>query len=131
MTIEDRTTREEEAYGRLLKAKKEILSEAGRVVFEEAMVAAYAANLIRTYSFQPEECEEAMEKMRLAAAGLTGRDRELLAELVRTARAAAASIDPRDIAPVPYYKATQGDFHWYYKMLAGMVEEVLQEESTA
>ena len=43
--------------------------------------AAYAANMVHNYSFQPQEHEEAEQKMRAAAAGLTELDRELLGRL--------------------------------------------------
>ena len=130
MTTEYQPTPEEEAYRRLFADNKEMLSEAARTIFAAAEVEAYKFNLCRNYAYQPFEYDEAMEKMRLAATEITGRDRELLAKLWRSALAAAASIDPDDETPAGH-KVTSGDVHWYYRMASGMVEEVLQEKKTA
>lgn len=131
MTTEHQTTPEEETYGRLVEEAREVFSTAAATILTEAEGAAYGDNLIRSYIFGPEEYEEAMDKMRLAAVELTDREHELLAKLWRAALAAAASIDPEDDTPVAYYKARQGDFHWYYRMLSGMVQEILQENKSA
>ncbi len=128
MTTEYQPTREEEAYGRLFKEKKEMLSRAARAVLAEAEQAAYTECMVRSYSFQPEEYEEAMEKMHLAATELTSEDRELLAKLMHAAKAASASIDPNDRTPVGH-KVDRGDVHWYYRMVSVMVEEILQGET--
>lgn len=118
-------TQEEEALGRLLEVNKDTLSSAARILLEEAKTAAYALNLASNYSFQPEEYDEALQKMRLAAAVLTVRDRDLLAELVDAGKAAADSIDPDDETPAGH-KVRRGDVHWYYEMASSMVEEILQ-----
>lgn len=131
MNLEHQTTPEEEAYGRLIEESRKTFSHAAGVVISEAENAAYGDNLIRTYAFQPEEYEEAEEMMRLAAFELGDREHELLARLWRAALAAAASINPEDDAPVAYFKARRGDFHWYYRMLSGMVERTLQKKKIA
>ncbi len=125
-TREYQPTPEEEALGRLLEVNKDALSGAARTILGEAMTAAYAENLVNGYCFQPEEYDEALQKMRLAAAELTVRDRDLLAELVDAGKAAASSIDPDD-ETLAGYKVRRGDVHWYYGMAYGMVEEILQD----
>ncbi len=130
MTPEHQATPEEEAYGRVLDETWEMFPGAARTIIGEAQSAAYAANMVRSYSFQPEEYEEAMEKMRLAAAELSDRECELLAKLWRAALAAAASIDSEDFETLAGYRVYSGDLHWYYRMLSGMVEEILQEKRT-
>jgi hypothetical protein len=97
----------------------------------EAQSAAYAANMVRSYCFQPEEYEEAMEKMRLAAAKLSNRECELLAKLWRAALAAAAFIDSEDFETLAGYRVYSGNLHWYYRMLSGMVEKILEEKRLA
>ncbi len=130
MNTEHQTTREEEAYWRLLEEAKSELSEAAGIVIRKAQLAAYATNMVRSYCFQPEEYDEAMENMRLAATQLTGRESELLATLWRAALAAAASIDPEDTTLVGH-KVDRGDLHRYYRMLSGMVEKILEEKKLA
>src|SRR5829696_9054872 len=127
MTPEHQATPEEEAYGNLLHETSEKLSEPARAVIEEAQSAAYGAQMVRNYCFQPEEYDEAMEKMRVAAVELSDRECELLAKIWRAALAAAASIDPSDERLVGY-KVDGGDLHWYYRMLSSMVEKILQEK---
>lgn len=119
MTSEDRRTPEEEAFADLMEKSSHRLSEAARTILSEAGSAAYAENLVRSYCYGPEEYEEAMEKMRIAASKITEEDRRLLAKIVHAGKAVADSIDPDDEA--------QGDIHWYYRMASSMVEEVLQE----
>ena len=126
MTIEDRGTPEERAYGRLVEEAREVLSAEAGSILAEAEGVAHAEHLIRTFEMVPEQYDEATERMRLAA-GLTDREHELLARLWRAALAAAASIDPSDGTPVPYYKARRGDFHGYYRMVSGLVEGALKE----
>jgi hypothetical protein len=87
---------------------------------------------MRNYSFQwPEEYDEAMNRMRLAASILTERDQELLAKLWRAALAAAASIDPHDFSTPAGHRVYRRDFHDYYEMVSGMVKSVLQEKNIA
>jgi hypothetical protein len=66
--------------------------------------------------------------MRLAAAGLSDREYELLAKLWRVALAAAASIYPDDFWPFTGYRSDRGDLHWYYRTVSGMIGTVLQEK---
>jgi hypothetical protein len=72
-----------------------------------------------------------MEKMRRAAADLTGRDCEILAELVRAAKTAAASINADDYETLAGYRVYRGNLHRYYGMVSGMVEDILQEKKDA
>jgi hypothetical protein len=131
MTIEHQTTSEEAIFWRLLEDKWDMLSEAARTVFREAELTAYAANMIRNYAFQPEEYEEAMDKMLLAAAKLKDREDELLVKLWCAALAASASIDPEDVETSTGYRVYRADLHRYYRMLSGMVEDTLQEKKIA
>jgi hypothetical protein len=131
MTLEHQTTREVTAYQRIVEENLEMLSEAARTIAGEADLAAYTENLIHNVIFGAEDYYEAMEKMCLAAAGLTVRDRKILTKLWRAALAAASSIDPDD------YEAPVGDrvyrenLHQYYRMVSSMVEESLQAKSIA
>jgi|SRR5215207_8360609 len=132
MTTEHQKTQQEKAYRQLLDEYREVLSEQARTLIGWAETTADAVHLMRNYSFQwPEEYDEAMNKMRLAAAILTERDQELLAKLWRIALAAAASIDPHDFSTPAGYRVYRGDFHDYYEMVAAMVESVLQEKNIA
>ncbi len=124
MTIHD--TPEEEAFGRLLDEKVPALSDAARTVLGQAKSAAYGEHLIYSYYLEPEEYEEAMNRMRLAATELTGPDRESLAAIVQAGMIAASSIDPNDERPVGY-KVDQGDYRRYLEMIFGMVDDVLQQ----
>jgi hypothetical protein len=126
MTTEHQTTWEEEAYGRFLEEKEDMLSEAARTILSEAQSAAYAECMVHNYCFQPEEYDEAMEKMRLAAAKLTDREHQLLANIWRAALAAAASVDADDYESLAGYKVCSGDLHYYYRMVSSMIEGTLQ-----
>jgi len=130
MTTELQTTPEEEAYQRLLDEIWEMLSEPAHTVIGEAQSAAYAANMVHSNCLQPEEYEEAMEKIHLAAAGLSDRECKLLAKVWRAALAAAASIDPSDERLVGH-KVDGRNLHWYYRMLSGMIERTLEEKRFA
>jgi hypothetical protein len=126
VTTKFQFTQEEEAYGRLLDDIWEMLSEPARALIEEAGLAAYCANMVHSALFHPEEYDEAMEKMRLAAAKLSNHECDLLAKHWRAALAAAASIDPGDKRPVGH-KVYGRNLHWYYRMISGMVEKILKE----
>jgi hypothetical protein len=128
MTTEHQTTPEEEAYGHLLDETWELLSEVARTILKEAQSVAYAEHMVRSYCLQVEEYEEAMEKMRLAAAGLTHEDRELLAKLVRAAISACASIDPFDYDTLTGHGVYGANLHWYYRSESGMVGDILYEQ---
>ncbi len=120
-------TMEEKAYEGLLDQKLETLSEAARNILGEATTEAYKYNLVRSYAYQPQEYDEAMERMRFAATGITGRDHETLSEIVRAGLLAAASIDPEDSTLVGH-KVNRGNLHWYYKQSSLMVDEILEED---
>ncbi len=126
MANDYRRTPEEEAFADLMEESRHRLSEAARTILGEAGSAAYVENLVHSYAYQPQEFEEAMEKMRIAAATLTDYDQQLLTEIARAGRAAASSIDPDDETPAGH-KVCRGDVHWYYKMASSMVEEALQD----
>jgi|SRR5215204_2215532 len=125
MTTEHRRTPEEEAYGRLLEEMEGSLSEAARTLLERANSAVYAATLAHDHPRRGEEFDEAMEKMRVAAAGLADRDRELLAEIVRASRLASCSIDPDDeLLPVGY-KLDRRHHQLFYGVVSDTVRNVL------
>ena len=128
MFTEHRETPEEEAFWRLFEETEGVLSEAAYTLLDTAKGAAYAANMVHNYSFQPQEHEEAEQKMRAAAAGLTQRDRELLGRLWRVALAAAASLDPDDHETMVKPRIYVGDLHWNYTEASSMVEDVLEEK---
>ena len=126
MTSEHQTTQEEKAYGRLLNEREDMLSEAVRTMLSEAQSAAYAECMVHNYCFQPEEYDEAIEKMSLAAAKLTDSEHQLLAKIWRAALAAAASVDADDYESLAGYRVYSGDLHYYYRMVSSMVERTLQ-----
>jgi hypothetical protein len=126
MTTEHQTTREEKVYRQLLEEEEDILSEAVRTILSEAHLAAYAECMVRNYCFQPEEYDEAVEKMSLAAAKLTDSEHQLLAKIWRAALAAAASVDADDYESLAGYRVYSGDLHYYYRMVSSMVERTLQ-----
>ena len=129
MKNEHRTTREEEAYGRILDVQYETLSEAARTVLSEAEAEAYRAHMVSSYAYQGDiEYDETMEKMRLAAVELTEDECRLLSKIWHAALAAAASIDADDFESLAGYRVYSGDLHRYYRMLSGMIEEILQEK---
>jgi hypothetical protein len=127
MKTEYRKTLQEDVYWRLVDEKQEMLSDAAHSVYRQAQLAAFAANLDPTYSFEPQEYHDAMEKMRHAATEITARDRGLLAKLARAALAAAASMDPDDEDEHLVHGVYVGDLHRYYRMISSMVEPVLLE----
>jgi hypothetical protein len=108
-----------------------MLSEAARTVLTEAQLAAYATNMVRSYCFQPEEYDEAMEKMRLATAKITGYDHKMLVKHWCAALAAAASIDPEDFETSTGHRVYRANLHRYYRMLSRMVEKTLQKKRYA
>ena len=126
MTTEHQTTREEKAYGRLLEETEDMLSEAARTILSEAQSAAYAECMVHNYCFQPEEYDEAIEKMRLAAAKLTDSEHQLLANIWRGALAAAVSVDADDYESLAGYRVHSGDLHHYYRVVSSMIEDTLQ-----
>jgi hypothetical protein len=130
MSTEHQWTPEEEAYGTLLKDMWEACSEPARIILEEAQTEAYAACMVRTSSFRPEQYEVAMLKMRSAAAEITEHENELLGKFWRTALAAAASVDPCDLTPAGY-QVHRGDVHHYYRMVSGMIERIWIEKPAA
>jgi exoribonuclease R len=131
MTTEHQVTQEEKAYGQLLDKIWEMLSESARAVLREAEAEAYKFNLCHNYAYQPEEYDEAMEKMRIAAVELTDCEHMLLAKVWRAALSAAASIDSEDFETLAGYRAHPGHLHHYYRMLSGMVEKTLEEKRIA
>ncbi len=128
MTTGHRETPKEEAFWRLFEETEGVLSEAARTLLQTARGAAYRANMVHNVSFQPQAYEEAEQKMRAAAAGLTQLDRELLGRLWRAALAAAASIDPGEGGEtLGGYDPRRGRLHWYYREASGMIEDILKE----
>jgi len=115
LITEHQVTPEQEAYGRVLDETWKMSSEAARTVIGEAQGAAYAENMVHSYCFQPEEYQEAMEKMRLAAE-LSDRECELLAKLWRAALV-AASIDSEDFETLAGYRVYSGNLHWYCRIV--------------
>ncbi len=131
MTTEYHRTPEEEAYRRLVQEKQMMLSGAACTVLAEAQQTAYAENLVHNYCLQPEDYDEAIGKMYLAATQLGELDHKLLTKIWRAALAAAASIDPEDYETLVGYRVYLGDLHYYYRTLSSMVEKILQEKKVA
>jgi hypothetical protein len=126
MTIKrPKKTREEEAFGRLLDEKVQLLSTAANTVLGEAHTLAYKDCIVPSYGLQLEEIWEHEEKIRLATADLTDRDRELLAEIAHAAKAAADSIDPNDMTHLGYGRYRR-DHYWFYATEAEMIEIALR-----
>ena len=119
-------TPEEEVLGEVAALNKEVLSEAARTILSEAYRTSYALYLASSYSYGPEEFEEAVQKMSLEATRLTDSDREHLAKIVRAGEAAASSIDHDDQTPAGY-KVCRRDVRWHHEMISSMVDEVFQD----
>jgi hypothetical protein len=130
MTTEHQETQQEKAYIQFRDGFWQVLSEPARTLIGVAQDVAITENL-DNYCFQPEEYDEAMEEMRLAAARLTEREHKLLAKLWRVALAAAASIDPDDYETLVGDRVYRGDLHSYYRMFSSMVEGTLWEKIIA
>jgi hypothetical protein len=130
MTTEHLETPQEVAYEEFRDEFWEGLSEPARTLIGVAQDVANTEHL-ENFCLQPEEFDEAMEKMRLAAAGLSDREYELLAALWRVARGAAASIYPDDFCPITGYRADRRDRHWYYRTVSGMIGTIVQEKNLA
>lgn len=128
MTNNHQTTPEEEAYERLLDENWDALSESARCVITEAHAAAYKHHLVSNVCLMLEEYEEALEKMRLAAAKVNDRECELLMELVRRAITAAASADLFDEDTLVGYGTYRRDLHGYYRMVSDMIRYTLYRE---
>ncbi len=131
MNTEYQMTPEERAYDQLLDEHWVTLSEAARTVLQEADSAAYAECMVDSYCFQPREYDEALEKMRFAAARITEREQKLLTKLWRAALGAAASIDVDDVQTLIGRRLYPFNLHWRYRMFSGMVERVLQDKEVA
>jgi hypothetical protein len=121
-------TPEEDTCERFIRDSWEGLTEPARTMIEEARRAAYGANLVHNYCFQPEEYEEAAQNLYHAALETTERDCEILAQIWGLALAAAASIDPADETPAGH-RITRRNVHYYYMIFSKMIEEALQEKN--
>ena len=125
MTPRHQSTREEEAYWRLLDENWYVLSRPARTLFRKAYGVTYADYMVHNLIVGPEDYEKAEAKMFFAAQELTGRDHELLTEIMCAAEAAAASLDPDDLHTIAGYCVYVGNLHDWYKMTAAMLEEYL------
>lgn len=117
----------EEPFDGLIDESWNALSESARCVIKEAHLAADTPHLVSNVCFQPEEYEEAEEKMRLAAADVTDQECELLMELARRA-IAAASVDLFDEDTLVGYGTYRRDLHKYYRMVSDMIEDTLYDK---
>ena len=82
--------------------------------------------LCRNYAFRPEEFFIADHNMLYLAYALTERDREVLAEVVRAAKAASDSLDEDDFETPVGFRIFVGHLHGYYAAIASMVEMALK-----
>jgi hypothetical protein len=124
MTTKDQMTQAEEALGRILDKVATKLSEPAHDLLSEARGASYAAWLEPGSPLQLEEYEETEKKLCSAAARLTDRDRELLAEVARAHKVASDSIDP-DVITYLGYRVIRNCDHGYYNLVSGWIEEAL------
>ena len=124
LTTKDQMTQAEQALGRTLDKVAPKLSEPAHDLLSEARGASYAAWLEPGSPLQPEEYEETEKKLCSAAARLTDQDRELLAEVARAHKAASDSIDP-DMATYHGHRVIRDHNHGYYKMVYGLIEDIL------
>jgi hypothetical protein len=128
MSAERHITRKENDARLRTEEAGEVLSRAANLTVVDARKAAYAADAAQDLNFSPEEYDRAVEKMRLAAAELTDRERVLLARLWRAVLATAASMNTfTERSLSAYYEARQEEYHRYHRVLSGMVEETLQK----
>ena len=124
MTPKYQMTQAEETLGRILDKVATKLSEPAQDLLSEAMFAAYASWLVPGSPYQPEESEETTKKLCSAVTKVTDQDRELLAEVVRAHKAATVSIDPDDNTCLGY-GVFREYYHGYYKMVYGLIEDIL------
>ena len=123
-----RETREQKDYERMFEKHRELLSDAGYYVLQQARSAAYAAFMTRpAYRFQPQEYYEATQKMRRVTDELTERDRVRLSKIARAALAAAASIDPDDEDSTLWERWHLGKLYWMYRTVSNMLGDILRE----
>jgi hypothetical protein len=99
------------------------LTDAAREVLQISHNTGYAANLVRSYNFVPEEYEEAAEKIR--ALRLTGRDYELLAEQAALYKGACMSVDATDHETPAGHRVFASDVHYYWKMQFELLTDLL------
>lgn len=120
MAAEHRTTPEEKAFWTL--CKQETLGAPTCAIMAEAGAICYSCNLIRNYCCSEEEYDEALEKMRLLAAGLSDRDLGRLTDVARAAIAAGASVDSVDRETYAGFRIHPMDLHDYYTQIFRMLE---------
>ena len=128
MTSYHRMTPEEDAYGRLLDENWEELSEAARTIVREATGMSCGVNLTGNILYDPQDYDEAMEKLSAVAAQLTGRDRELLMEFTRRVLVASASVDLFDGKTLVGRGVYIRSVHYFYRMVGDMIERTLHKE---
>jgi hypothetical protein len=135
MTWEYTRTREEETYLDLYEEEWDTWSGAVRAVF---MKVGAAADKEYMYNYFVEErgrdikhYDVVTDEMRLAAAQLTDREREMLRKHARAALVAAASIDPdeddqiwSEFSVYPHYEPNR---HHLYRLESGMLWAILNE----
>ncbi len=124
---------EEEAYWELEEEVRGACSEAARRILTQADWAAWEEFIFNYYLEEPEEYlkhyDVITDPMRFAAAGLTGRDFNLLKELARVALLVAASIHPRaNCHTQPEYDFFRPNPHHYYRLLSGLLRTIVNEE---
>ncbi len=124
---------EEETYRERYLETEYTCSEAAGTLLRLAELP--ASQEFHTYFYfeepdEPRHYDAVTEKMRLAAAELTGRDREQLEQVARAAFVAAASIDPdADGHWWPEYWSHRPNPHHYYRILSGLLWAILKEKA--
>ena len=128
MRTDHQKTQEEKAYWRLLDEARVRLSWPAHALFCLADNLAYAEYMVPNYIASEEDYDEADDKMRFVAAGLTDGDFELLTAIVRAAKAAASSVEPDDYETIAGVREHPANLRLWYGNTAAMLEETLREE---
>lgn len=110
----------------LVDEKRDELSKAARGLVGIADDCSHLSHLCRNYAFQPEEFFIADHNMLYLAYALTERDREVLAEVARAAKAASDSLDEDDHETPAGFRVSVASLHGYYASVAWMVEMALK-----
>ncbi len=125
MTTEHRATPEETAFREIYG--DENLHAAVRAILLEASSVAYGCHLISTYCYGNYEIDDAYEKLRLIAAGLSDRSLGQLADVARAALAAGASVDPFDHDTHLGCRVYPANLHHYYDMIFDMIASIYRD----
>jgi hypothetical protein len=129
MTTEYEKTPEEKGYERLLNEAWETLTWPAQALFVWAEELAHLEGINRDFETSFEYYHMTTDNISFVARGLTDRDQELLAEIVRAARTAADSRDPGEGETLVGSFASPKEIHHWHKWTADRIESTLKTEN--